>query len=77
MVLNTGFNAALQALEAVEADGDGSASEDPDEEGAEPHTAGVPAYPALQARRDAVRGWLCVLYAFAAPNRHVELAQPC
>ena len=30
-----------------------------------------PAYPALQARRDSVRGWLCALYAFAAPNRHV------
>lgn len=29
-----------------------------------------PAYPALQARRDSVRGWLCALYAFAAPNRH-------
>ena len=30
-----------------------------------------PAYPALQARRDSVRGWLCALYAFAAPNRRV------
>lgn len=31
---------------------------------------GPPAYPALQARRDSVRGWLCVLYSFAAPNRY-------
>ena len=32
-----------------------------------------PAYPALQARRDSVRGWLCALYAFAAPNRRGRL----
>ena len=36
-----------------------------------------PAYPALQARRDSVRGWLCALYAFAAPNRRGRLGLSC
>ena len=57
-----------------EEDGDedgGSDVGEGDEEGAD---EGPPAFPALQARRDSVRGWLCVLYSFAAPNRH---ALPC
>ena len=70
--LNTNL-AGIQALSAdadEPADNDGAPEEE--EEGAgddgQPG-AGQPAYAALAARRDAVRGWLCVLYAFAAPNR--------
>ena len=66
----------MQALGVDEKeDGDGVAGSDEGEEGGEEEGAdeGPPAYPALQARRDSVRGWLCVLYSFAAPNRRAIL----
>ena len=60
----------MQALGGEDEDGEGGdAGSGTDEGGNEEMQEGPPTYPALQARRDSVRGWLCVLYSFAAPNR--------
>ena len=58
--------------------GDAGESNSDEEAGEEtsPSCAPPPAYPALQARRDSVRGWLCALYAFAAPIRCVRFLVP-
>ena len=60
-----------QALGMGEGGADGSGSDEEPGEQPHPDSDAPPAYPALQARRDSVRGWLCALYAFAAPHRRV------